>query len=289
MTVSTLKSALVVSNLVAFIAELIFNGQANTISRLFPRRTGEVSNNAQTDLTPASGTFAIWGLIYLLQFSWIVYTVSLIFRPAAPDILPSTFYLVYILSCFLNVTWLIVWARQKFALSFLILVGITLSLGTCLMIAYRSLDSYFKMSQIQKESVSEVDVWCLRALVQNGIMFYTAWVSIASCINFAIFLQENLGVSRPRAGSIALAILLSMLVIWFILENFVISSYMKYTFAEYLVLIIGLSGVIKKQWKDGHGNQTYVLVILILTILMSGVRLMAIWFTNTTENHVKVK
>lgn len=289
MAVSFVKGALIVANLVAFIAKLIFNQQANTISRLFPRRTGEVSDNAQTDLTPASGTFAIWGLIYMLQFSWIVYTVSLVFRPAAPDILPSTFYLVYMLSCFLNISWLIVWARQKFALSSLILVGITLALGTCLMIAYSNLDSYLKISQIQKESVSGLDVWCLRTLVQNGIMFYTAWVSIASCINFSIFLQRNLGLSRSRAGSIALTILLFMLVIWFVLENFIISSYVKYTFAEYVVLIIGLSGIIVKQWKDGNGNQTYVLVILILSILMFGVRLVAISFTSTAVNDFKDK
>ena len=284
MAVSAVKAALIITNFIAFIVQLFFNGQANTISKLFPRRTGEVSDNAQTDLTPASATFAIWGLIYMLQLSWIFYTASLIFRPEAPDILPSIFYLVYILSCFLNATWLIVWAHQKFALSSMILVGITITLGMCLTTAYGSLDSYLKTSHIQKEVVSEFDVWCLQIFVQNGIMFYMAWVSIASCINFAIFLQQDLGISRSKAGSIALTILLAMLVVWFVVENFIINSYVKYTFTEYVVLLIGLFGIIKKQWTDGHGNQTYVLAIFILSIIMFGCRLFVVLSTRMAEN-----
>ena len=280
MAVSLAKAGLIVANFLAFIIKIIFNGQANRVSRVFPRKTGEVSDKAQTDLTPAAATFAIWGLIYLLQLSWIIYTVSLIFRPAAPDILPTWFYLVYMLSCCFNVTWLVVWARQKFAQAFVVLVAITLSLATCLAFAYSSLDSYLKVSQFQKDSVSELDVWCVRALVQNGIMLYTAWVSIASCINFAIFLQQNLGVTRPKAGSIALTILLSILITWFIVENFILGKYVKYTLTEYLVLMIGLNGVLKKQWTDGHGNQTYVLAIFVLSVLAFGGRLMVIWLSN---------
>ena len=289
MAVSLLKGAFILTNFVAFITKLVFNKHANTVSRLFPRRTGEVSDRAQTDLTPASATFAIWGLIYLLQLAWIIYTVSLIFRPAAPDILPNAFYLAYTLSCVFNVTWLMVWARQKFAQSAMILAGITISLATCLFLAYTSLDSYLKTSHIEKELVSDFDVWCLRTFVQNGIMFYTAWVSIASCINFAIYLQENLGVPRPTAGSVALSVLLCLLVVWFILENFIVSSYLKYTFAEYLVLIIGLSGVLKKQWSDGHGNQAYALAILILSIVMFAIRLLLMWFTSISKSDLVEK
>lgn len=281
MAVSFVNGALIVANLIAFIIKIVFNAQANTVSRVFPVKTGDVSTKNQTDLTPAPVTFAIWGVIYLLQLSWIIYTLSLIVRPAAPDILPAWFYIAYMVTCCFNVTWLIVWAHQKIAAASAVLFGITLSLVTCLALAYNSLDSYLMTTG--ESFVSSIDVWCIRALVLNGLMFYTAWVSIASCINFAIFLQRDVGLTRSRAGSIALSMLLAVLLVWFALENFTLSQYTKYTFSEYVVLIIGLFGVLRKQWTDGRGNQTYVLALFVLSILMFGARLMIILITSGTN------
>lgn len=289
MAVTFAKGVLIVLNFIAFVVKIAFNGQANTISKVFPKRTGEVSKENETDLTPATATFAIWGIIYLLQLCWIMYTLSLIIRPQAPDILPTSFYVIYTLSCILNASWLVAWAHEKMALSFVLLVSITLALITCSALAHYSLYKYVIDTQMLKRAINEADVWCIKNFVLNGVMFYTTWVCIASCINLATFLQSDVGYSRSKAGSIALSTLLVILIVWFISENFIYSRYTKHTFAQYIVLAIALYGVLKRQWTDGRGNQTYVVAIFVLSLLMFGARLMIVWMKSKTENEVMDK
>ena len=271
------QAAAIAFNSLAFATTLVFNEQASKVSWIFPRKTGAISEKHPTDITPAGGTFAIWGVIYFLQIAWIIYSVSLIFRPTAANILPVWFYLIYSLACMLNVAWLIVWARQMFTAAFIIIVLFALALYACLFLAYTSLDKYLtQFAAGSQAAISNRDVWCVRFLVQNGIIFYAAWVSIASCINLAIFLQAEKGIRRDKAATISLCILLAILIIWFAIENFVAARYTRYTLVEYIVLLIGLSGILKKQWTDGHGNQAFVLAILVLSGLMFGARLMII-------------
>lgn len=275
--VSHVHAVAIIFNALAFATTLVFNSQASKVSRIFPRKTGAVSDKHPTDISPASATFAIWGVIYFLQISWIVYSITLIFRPNAANILPVWFYLIHSLTCTLNIAWLVVWAHQMFTVSFIVIVFFALSLYACLFVAYKSLDKYLtQFAAGSQATISNIDVWCIRFLIQNGIIFYAAWVSIASCINLAIFLQAEKGIRRDKAATISLCILLTIVLIWFAVENFVAARYTRYTFAEYIVLIIGLSGVLKKQWTDGHGNQAFVLAILVLSGLMFGARLMII-------------
>ena len=273
------QAAAIAFNSLTFVTTLVFNQQSSKVSWIFPRKTGAVSDKYPTDITPAGGTFAIWGVIYFLQIAWIIYSISLIFRPTAANILPVCFYLIYSLTCMLNVAWLIVWARQMFTAAFIIIVLFALALYACLFLAYTSLDKYLTQFAAGSQATISKDVWCIRFLVQNGIIFYAAWVSIASCINLAIFLQAENGIRRDKAGTISLCILLTILIIWFAIENFVAARYTRYTFVEYIVLLIGLSGILTKQWTDGHGNQAFVLAILVLSGLMFGARLMIILVT----------
>ncbi len=279
MAVAALKSFAIIFNFLAFIATIIFNKEANTISTLFPRRTGEVSRRFNTEVTPAAATFAIWGLIYLFQLAWIVYSISLLFRPSAADILPTSFYVCYMLSCVFNVTWLIVWAREMIGLALAIIALITLSLMMCLVLAYTSLYDYLQTTPI--ESQMQTDVWYIRFLVQNGLIFYTAWVTIATCISIAIYLQAGLRYHKTEAAAISLTILLLAVLTWFALENVVFEKYTKYTLSEYIVLLIGLAGILKKNWTDGKGNQAFVLAIFVISALLFGARIMIITATGS--------
>lgn len=269
------SSFAVLFNLLAFIATIYFNKQASTISKLFPKKTGEISKRHTTEVSPASSTFVIWAFIYLFQAAWIIYSVSLLFRSGdEAHILPTSFYVFYSCSCLLNSTWLVLWAHEKLALSSLVLVFITATLQACLFIAYQSLDQY--LQKVPEKLQSQTDIWCMRILVQNGIMFYAAWVTIATCINFCIYLQSCLHLRKSKAGAIALSALLVIVALWFALENTVFEKYTRYTFSEYIVLLVALNGILKKQWTDGHGNQAFALVIFILAGLMFAARLMII-------------
>ena len=88
------------------------------------------------------------------------------------------------------------------------------------------------------------DVWLQRLLVQNGLLFYGSWTTIATLINFAIVLSYYMGLSTRAASLISLSLLGTLASMWFALENFVFLSYTEYTFTAYIVLMIALIGIL---------------------------------------------
>ena len=71
-----------------------------------------------------------------------------------------------------------------------------------------------------------------------------------------------------KAASGVLSVLMLLIISWFLMENYFFEEYTRYVFVEYIVLIVGLSGIMKKHWKDGKGNQSFVLALLILSIIL---------------------
>lgn len=258
------KRVLIGINFLTLAGLLFFSYLSTKPSELFPRTQVNVSHSHPTEITPSDSTFAIWGAIYLLQVAWTIYTLSLNVRKDYGDILPAKVYSYYILSSACNLLWLFAWARVQFGMSLSLIFGIALCLVLSVIYASAGLFNYLKQFPGKKGEPNKLDVWCVRILVQNGILFYATWVSIATCINVAVYLEYNLGVSSSKAGTAALAILTSTIILWFILENFVVQEYTRFIVSEYIVLIIALGGVVKAHWTDGHGNQAFELALLIL-------------------------
>ena len=258
------KKPLIFITLAAYIGLLALTGYSNIKSPLFPRSISNISAEFPTDITPSSSTFAIWGVIYALQTIWIIYSLTLVCRKDAADILPATFYVLYIISCVCNVLWIVTWVREKFVLSFCLLFVITASLAGSVAAASAGLLKYLKSAKIPVD----VDVLCVRILIQNGIIFYTAWVTIATCINLVVMLTYKFGVNSSQAATVGLSVLSAVIICWFIVENFLCYEYTRFMCAEYIVFIVGLVGVIKAHWTGGGGNQSFVLAILILSGLL---------------------
>ena len=257
----------IICNLVVFIVTIVFNRLPKP-SKIFPNQVGEVSRDNPNDIKPTRSTFAIWPAIYTWQAIWIIYTLSLLLRPRAGNILPVYFYGFYSLSSVLNVTWLLVYSRGYLGISFAVLAMIALSLDGALFFGYRGLNNYLAKFPNDESLPNKIDVWCTRFLVINGIVFYATWTTIATLLNMTTTLQYDFKANPSTVGSVALAILLCIVLGWFVLENFTLENYLRFTFSEYITLIIALSGILKRQWTDGHGNQAFVLTILIITILL---------------------
>ena len=258
------KKPLILITLVAYIGLQALTAYSSIKSPLFPRSISNISAEFPTYITPSSPTFAIWGVIYAIQTAWIIYSLTLLCRNDAADILPAIFYVFFIISCICNVFWIVTWVRERFLLSLALLFGITLSLAGSVATASIGLYKYLKSVKVPVKA----DVLCVRILIQNGIIFYTAWVTIATCINLVVALTYKLGVNSSNAATVGLSVLSTVIVGWFIVENFVYYKFTRFIFAEYIVFIIGLSGVIKAHWSGGGGNQTFVLIILIITALL---------------------
>jgi len=279
MVVQPAKKPLIIINLVAYIGLQALTAFSGIKSPLFPRSIANVSAEFPTEITPSSATFAIWGVIYAIQAIWIIYTLTLLCRKDAPDILPAIFYVFYIISCFCNVFWIATWVREMFIISSGLLFAITVSLAGSVATASIALQKYLKNTKVPVES----DVLCTRILIQNGIIFYTAWVTIATCINLVVTLTYKVGINATIAATVGLSVLSSVIIIWFIWENFVCYEYTRFIFAEYIVLIVGLSGVIKAHWTGGGGNETFVLILLIISALLLITRIVLIFIQEKRE------
>ena len=276
MAIPSAKKSLIIINAVAFVGIIVVNGLSMIPSPLFPRTNTNVSHEHPTDITPTDGTFAIWGFIYLFQIAWIVYTITLVFRTGAADILPAKFFFLYVLSNVFNVGWLLAWSREMFNVSLGCLVGIVLTLALTVLSSLSGLQKYLKQFPSKTMKPNLADVWCVRILVQNGIIFYNTWVIVALCINFVVTFHYLDGISMDKLVTAALTFLLCLIIMWFTLENFVIQEKTRFVFAEYVVLIVALSGVIKAHWTGGQGNQTFVLIILVIASVMLVARIVLI-------------
>lgn len=276
MALSRGKIAAISINAVVFICIAIINYFSTKATKLFPTATGKVSDDHPTEITPAGSTFTIWAFIYIYQLAWIVYTLTLFCRNA-PDVLSGWFYATYTIANLCNLSWLLVWSREHLGLAFafISLIGILLELS--LYFSFTSLKDYVHSFANSDQVPSIADVWCIRILVQNGIIFYATWVSVATCLNLTIFIQYDLGGDGSKTATGALCVLLLIIISWFVLENFVFEVFTRFVFTEYIVLVVALSGILKKNWTDGSGNQGFVLFLLILSGVLLLARLLIIF------------
>jgi hypothetical protein len=55
-------------------------------------------------------------------------------------------------------------------------------------------------------------------------------------------------VDQELASTIALGVLAFELVLWFILDNYVLDKYVRYTLSPYITIVIALSGCLTKNY-----------------------------------------
>ena len=284
MALSNRQIAVIALNAIIFVAVAIINFFSRKSNSLFPKATGAVSDANPTEITPASWTFTLWAFIYIYQLIWVIYTLALSCRNA-PDILSGWLYDSFTMANLCNFSWLLVWSREYLGLAFVFIVLVAVFLNVALFFSLKGLKDYLDtftprkgVTSVEGREVPEAfDVWCIRCLVQNGIMFYAAWLAVASCLNFTIFIQHDLKADGSKAATGALCILLLLIIGWFVLENFIFEVYTRYLVSHYIVLLVGLSGILSKHWTNGKGNQGFVLFLLILSAIFFVFRLLFIF------------
>ncbi len=89
----------------------------------------EISNQYKNQITPASFTFSIWGLIYLLVIIFLIYQLYLIVKNKYEPLFYNRLNILFILTCILNISWTIAWVDDHIALATLFIFTFTLILG----------------------------------------------------------------------------------------------------------------------------------------------------------------
>jgi benzodiazapine receptor len=116
---------LVVINIFAFIALVAVNGLAGSTTFLSGVTSGEVSDTYPTLVTPASFTFAIWGVIYIFLLIFIIYQAKP--KNRIKPFLNRVGFL-FGLSCIFNISWLFLWHYQLVTYSLVLMVALLATL-----------------------------------------------------------------------------------------------------------------------------------------------------------------
>ncbi|CAF1553924.1 unnamed protein product, partial [Adineta ricciae] len=239
----------------SFIFTCIVSGFAISGSnKLFRKSIAQVSDENATEFTPAKATFFICALIYIWQFAFLIYAIVNIWRKTDdgrlylhPYTLHYAIFIFFLLNMFLNSFWLVLWDRLQLGFSTII---IYLMLAT--IIAATVLDHIFlwrKRWDYIRLNIPN-DLWTMRVVVLNGHAIYSAWLLVASSLNLSMWLKKRLPLSNEGwATSVPLIVLTVGIIAYWILENFVFSSSMAYTWSPWLVWFVALIGILAKHWK----------------------------------------
>ncbi|XP_061614412.1 uncharacterized protein si:ch211-161h7.5 isoform X2 [Phyllopteryx taeniolatus] len=130
-----------------------------------------------------------------------------------------------------------------------------------------------------------VDLWLLRILVQNGVMIYATWTTIATLINLAIVLTYEANLSPTNAASVSYCVLTVVLLVWFFLQNVVLDEHMRYVLVDYPVVIWALAGNFDKNYNAESLSRSAIFIVVLLTAasLLYAVRLVLVFWRHRKQ------
>ncbi|XP_077389101.1 uncharacterized protein LOC144026348 [Festucalex cinctus] len=246
---------------------LVFNGLSVLGLDPFSTTTGNVSDVFVTEITPSGWTFSIWSVIYVWLTLMIIYILANLCRKndygyvyCSPPVLPYGFFICWCLNLCFNIAWLLIWDRAWMiaALVFLILV-----VGTNYgMVAFACHGLHIYGPWLK--TYHKVDLWLIRILVQNGVMIYTTWTTIATLINLAIVLVYEANVSQTNAATVSYCILTVVLLVWFFLQNVVLDKHLRYVLIDYPVVIWALAGNFDKNYNAESPSRSGIFIVVLL-------------------------
>ena len=229
------------------------------------------SDERDREVMPAKWTFQIWIFIYVWQFAWIFYAISLVFRRnettkeflyVDPSFLPASFYGIYILHLAVSVTWLFAYDNEYHVASFVGLAAMALTLDICLIFAVYLLWLY-------QDCLSVSEIWANVILVHNGLGLYAAWCTVTALLTLRTMLVETFDIKEEDAATVVLVIILIIVIVYPPIEMWLSNKRLRYVWTPYLTLIVAMAGVIDgHKWDDDSDSANAILKIVIIVLLI---------------------
>ena len=243
-----MKSALTLKSFVLLCSTLVIlvNILANALP-FFGNTTGEISNRYATLFTPASVTFSIWGLIYLLSvlFTMRFLTYDITHYPRSSFIIASSYGGLAIA----NITWLLLWHSNNIIASTIVLF-VALFFALRLALHYKTLSN--KANSLEK----------------TFFTIYAAWLSVASIANVAIMFVA-IDFTLPFSPVIWTIVVLIIATILAILSQNALHSR-----AFPAVILWAFFGITIRHTANAENNEP---IIFITTLVLMGVLLIALF------------
>ena len=210
--------------------------------------TAQVSTRNDTILTPTGITFAIWGVIYVWLFLFILYQNGIFLKKGEgdnPDIVHAVS-IFFIVSSALNIAWLIAWHYEYVTLCFILIFAMWVTL-------------LFAHGRLLKEMSNRRQ----RFFARIPFSIYLAWISVAMALNFIAMLKHEvpdlLGISETVWGA-------ALVIIIFFLSEFFLMRYRDYAFT--LTILWALSGILYRYAVELSKQTLQVNLLLMLAVAM---------------------
>ncbi|XP_071797339.1 uncharacterized protein [Asterias amurensis] len=252
-----------------FISSLLISNSNSGNNSLgwFLNGTGAISRLYPTEIAPAGWTFTVWQVIHVFEGLFHIYVLTSLVRRNVqgpvyrnPVLITPTMLLLYGLVVALNISWVFVYDRQYVPVACGLNALMPIALCTLLFLHHRKVDQNgFSMKQNHK-----CDLVLVRIIVQNGMALYATWVTIATLLSLASVLIYWGDVEQSISCTISLSILLGVVLIYSVLENFVWDKYLRYTYTVWMIVIFALSGSIARNWNPEKRNSIYSAVLISL-------------------------
>lgn len=227
--------------IVAYLAMVAMNALANTLP-LFGRATGEVSAEYPSLFTPAPFTFGVWGVIYLALAAFGVYQAL----PRSSR-LPTSLRPLFVLSCLLNIGWLVAWHAVLIPLSEVVMIGLLVTL-----IALYVRAGAWRGAAMRGE----------RWFVHLPLSLYLGWITVATVANTSITLLD-LGFD---GGSAAVALTVVVIAVAALLGVLGVLRRRDGVYA--LVIAWGLGGVAAARSAEGGAATIVIAALLCVAVLV---------------------
>ena len=172
---STAVKTLQILNWLFFLGMIFVNFLANYLP-INGKNTGELSKQYPNLFVPAPITFAIWGVIYLLLFTFCVKQSKGLFSATIDEITSETVLLInfrFIITCILNATWIFFWHYEYIGTSVIIM----------LLFLAQLIDLNKRLDTLTTD-LSNVSRFAIKA----PFGMYLGWICVATVANTTAFL-----------------------------------------------------------------------------------------------------
>ena len=246
-----------IANTLGLTAVITVNALANALP-INGLNTGELSDRYPNLFVPAGLTFSIWGIIYLLLLSFVIYGLSQAFKkPSSPVPFLEKIGPLFLVNCLANISWILAWHY----------LYINLSLGIMLVLLLSLIGIYLKL-EIGNQPASPA----ILTRVQIAFSVYLGWISIATIANSTAVLV-NAGWTGFGISPVVWTVIL--LTVGMVLALRMLFKFQDLFFA--LVVVWAFIGILIKRNQIAEPGTTAIMIAAGLAILVLLIGIVLRW------------
>ena len=209
-----------------------------------------------------------WPLVITYQCLWAIYSLIAIVRWKSLQITSIYFYGLWCTACCFDISSSFLATGSNLLVSWSFTCAGALARYGCLFFAFHGLFEFLAAHTGVHKRPSRFDIFCQRAILQNGLLCFQAWSSFTISVEFSFILRHVFNTSQTLAHCVSLSILCVSMIVWFVIQNFFVEKYTRYTIAEYITFVIILGMFFGQCRNQMNGTYAYSLLLLCLTVII---------------------